>query len=132
MFFCSSKVEKNYLKKLHTYGSWEFFSAALTAQNSPKQPRTSFPFSFIQSSLLRSLEKSIPGFTILTYLQSTYILFYDIQSCVLAIASIAPCWWFFARTFSISEVKICLVHSLLYYRICIYILQLQTGKISYF
>ena len=31
------KKLKNHLKKLHTYGSWEvFFSAALTAQNSPE------------------------------------------------------------------------------------------------
>ena len=42
---CQQKVEKNHLKKLHTYGSWEgFFSAAQTAQNSPKQPKISFPF----------------------------------------------------------------------------------------
>ena len=53
-FFAHQKLKKP-LKKLHTYGSWEFFfSAAPTAQNSPEL-HFSFINSFIQSSLLRSL-----------------------------------------------------------------------------
>ena len=55
MLYCSQKVEKKHLKKLHTYGSWEFFfSAALTAQNSPEL-HFRFINSFIQPSLLKSL-----------------------------------------------------------------------------
>ena len=35
-FFFAHKKLKKHLKKLHTYGSWEFFfSAAPTAQTSP-------------------------------------------------------------------------------------------------
>ena len=50
-----TKSWKNHLKKLHTYGSWKFFSsAAPTAQNSPYL-HFRFINSFIQSSLLRSL-----------------------------------------------------------------------------
>ena len=46
---------KNHPKKLHSYGSWEFYF--LCSPNCPKQPRTSFPFynSFIQPSLVGSL-----------------------------------------------------------------------------
>ena len=36
-YFLTLKTLKNHSKNLHTYGSWEFFfSAALTAQNSPE------------------------------------------------------------------------------------------------
>jgi hypothetical protein len=36
-FFLPTKIWKNHPKKLHTHGSWDdFFSAALTAQNSPE------------------------------------------------------------------------------------------------
>ena len=61
--FLPTKSWKKHLKKLHTYGSWEFFfSAAPTAQNSPE---LIFQFinSFIQSSLSRAdliyIEKSM-------------------------------------------------------------------------
>ena len=51
-----TKSWKNHPKKLHTYGSWDFFfSAALTAQNSPEL-HFRFIFFFIQPSLLESLE----------------------------------------------------------------------------
>ena len=40
-FFFFPKSWKNHLKKLHTFGSWEFF---LCSPDCPKQPRTSFPF----------------------------------------------------------------------------------------
>ena len=36
-FFLPTKIWKNHPKKLHAYGSWEFFfSAAPPAQNSPE------------------------------------------------------------------------------------------------
>ena len=54
-FLLPTKSWKKHLKKLHTYGSWEFFfSAAQTAQNNPEL-HFRFINSFIQSSLLRSL-----------------------------------------------------------------------------
>ena len=53
--FFAHKNLKKHLKKLLTYGSWEiFFSAALTAQNSPKL-HFRFTNSFIQSSRVESL-----------------------------------------------------------------------------
>ena len=49
------KTLKNHPKKLHTYGSWEFFfCAAPIAQNS-RELQLRFINSFIQSFLLRSL-----------------------------------------------------------------------------
>ena len=53
--FLPTKSSKNHLKKLLTYGSWEFyFSAAPTAQNSPEL-YFRFINSFIQPSLVGSL-----------------------------------------------------------------------------
>ena len=58
-FFAHQKLKKP-LKKLHTYGSWEFFFFATpTAQNSPELPFC-FMISFIQSSPLRSLALIYP------------------------------------------------------------------------
>jgi hypothetical protein len=55
-FFLPTKSWKNLPKKLHTYGSWEVFcSAAPTAQNSPEL-HFRFINSFIQPSLLGSLD----------------------------------------------------------------------------
>jgi hypothetical protein len=55
----STKSCKNHPQKLHTYGSWEFFfSAALTAQNSP-EIHFHFINYFIQPSLLESLVRAI-------------------------------------------------------------------------
>ena len=55
MFFCPQKVEKTTSKS----SSWDFFfSAAPTAQNSPKL-HFRFTNSFIQLSLLRSLVSTI-------------------------------------------------------------------------
>ena len=51
--FFPTESWKNHLKKLHTYGSWEFF---FSTQNSPEL-HFCFINSFIQSSLLRSLGK---------------------------------------------------------------------------
>jgi hypothetical protein len=46
-YFLTLKTLKNHPKKLHTYGSWEFFfSAATPAQNSPE-----LQFRFINSSI---------------------------------------------------------------------------------
>ena len=54
--FYQQNVEKH-PKKLHTYGSWEiFFSAALTADNSPEL-HFCFINSFIQPSQVGSLER---------------------------------------------------------------------------
>ena len=65
MFFLPTKSWKNHPKKLHTYGSWEFFfSAAPTAQNSPEL-HFRFINSFIQSSLLRSLK--VPFWNLLIF-----------------------------------------------------------------
>ena len=58
-FFLPTKSWKEHPKKLHTYGSWEFFYfAAPTAQ---KNPELHFCFInyFFQSSLLRSLVQII-------------------------------------------------------------------------
>ena len=41
-YFLTLKTLKNNPKKLHTYGSWEFFF--LCSPDCPKQPRTSFSF----------------------------------------------------------------------------------------
>ena len=57
--FLPSKSLKNHPKKLHTYGSWEFFSsAALTAQNSPEL-HLRFINYFIQLSLVGSLFRTL-------------------------------------------------------------------------
>ena len=56
-----SKSWKNLPKKLHTYGSWEFFfSAASTAQNSPEL-HFRFINTPIQSSVLESVIWPLPS-----------------------------------------------------------------------
>ena len=71
-----SKSLKKHPKNLHTYGSWEvFFSAALTAQNSPEL-HFRFINYFIQSSLLRSLIAGSRSTLGVGNLRSTGTLYY--------------------------------------------------------
>ena len=86
-----SESWKNLPKKLHTYGSWDFFfSAAPTAQNSPEL-HFRFINSPIQSSVLKyvvetkqpkrqDFQKSNVEKFILTYFQSKSILVSIIQN----------------------------------------------------
>ena len=69
MFFLPTKSWKNHLKKLLTYGDWEFFfSAAPTAHNSPKL-HFHFINYFIQPSRVGSLTWTIGSRSIIVKLQ---------------------------------------------------------------
>ena len=57
LFFDLENIKKKHPKKLDTYDSWEFFfSAALTAQNSPE-----LHFCFINSFIRPSRVESLPS-----------------------------------------------------------------------
>ena len=71
---------KNHPKKLHTYGSWKFFS--LCSPDCQKQPRTSFSFYKLFYPIVSA---KVSGWQ--TYVCKNYIQLFKYISCILSIGS---------------------------------------------